>query len=151
MRTCVIVSTIAHFVASARIADDFCFSWSHTHCLRLVQSFRYKMACNVCNVVISLFDDAHRIAVSGDICGCGSGTLDVVFNKNKTPLPDGGTELSGCPFCHELLSTLIEVKKGASRHPMHRRGRGGRGRGRGRGRGGRGGKGKMAQLDNYFL
>jgi DNA topoisomerase-3 len=107
------------------------------------------MACNVCNVVITLFDDAHRITVSGDICGCGSGTLDVVFNKNKSPLEDGDTELSGCPFCHELLSTLIQVKRGAARHPMHRRGRGGRGRGRG-GRG-RGGKGKMSQLDNYFV
>jgi len=77
--------------------------------------------------------------------------LTISFNKNKSPL-DGATDITGCLFCDETLAGMVTLNHAVKRHPMHsrRRGRGGRGRG-GRGRSRGAPKGKMAQLNNYFV
>lgn len=117
---------------------------------------KWKMSCNVCNVVVTLFENAHSIKPSEDVCDCGTTLLIVDFNKKDTPLENGETMLTGCLFCDATLSKFVSLKHAVGRHPMHRRGGGAGGRGRG-GRGGRGRggskrpKGKMAALDNYFL
>ena len=114
---------------------------------------RWRMACNTCKVVVHFFEGAHRVSVTDALCECGAAQLQVVWNKVKPPPGVEGPEHTGCPFCDELLAQFVEFRKAVNRHPMHKRGRGrgkgGRGRG-GRGRGG-GAKGKMAELDNYFV
>ena len=56
---------------------------------------------------------AHKIKATADCCdellgpfipcklrlSCGSVLLDVVFNKGKSPLPDGETERKACLVC----------------------------------------------------
>ncbi|CAH1786482.1 unnamed protein product [Owenia fusiformis] len=120
---------------------------------------KWKMACNnsKCNVVVNFFDNAHRVAVSEEMCEeCGTAILDVTFNKTKTPLTDGATEHSGCPFCDVILKPLVELKHASLRMRGFNRNRASRGRGRGRGgrgrgRGGRVPKDKMSQLAAYFV
>lgn len=115
----------------------------------------WKVCCNICNVVLRIFQDAFKVVIhKGEPCECGAKLLAVDFNKGKTPLADGQTKRVGCLFCDEVFRELLTLHHAVGRHPMHRRGRrgkGGRGRGRrGRGRG-KGAKGKMANLDNYFV
>ena len=57
--------------------------------------------------------EAHKIKATGDLCDewrgvvgplalalrCGSVLLEVVFNKGKSPLPDGATERKACLVC----------------------------------------------------
>lgn len=57
--------------------------------------------------------EAHKIKATGDLCDewlgvvgplalalrCGSVLLKVVFNKGKSPLPDGATERKACLVC----------------------------------------------------
>ena len=122
---------------------------------------KWKLACNKCNVVIHVFEDAFRVSVTDEECSCGSALLHVDFNRAKTPLPDNKTQHQGCLFCDPVLQPLVKMSHATSRHPMFRRGgrggRGGRGR-RGRRRGGGGGGGgrgrpkdKMSQLAAYFV
>ncbi|EDO44262.1 predicted protein [Nematostella vectensis] len=116
---------------------------------------KWRLACNMCNVVIHMCEGAFRISLSEDECDCGSSKLDVDFNKANSPLPNNLTQHRGCPFCDPILVPLVRLQHAASRHPMYRggRGRGGRGRGgrrrRGRGRGQP--KDKMSQLAAYFV
>ena len=115
---------------------------------------KWKMACNKCNMVIHVFEDAFNVALADEGCQeCGASFVNVVFHKTKSQLPGTKTEHSGCVFCDPVLIPLVKVDVARGRHPMFRRGRG-RGRGRGGGRRGRGRgkpKDKMAQLDAYFL
>eukprot|EP00039_Didymoeca_costata_P016971 m.310406 g.310406 ORF g.310406 m.310406 type:complete len:847 (-) comp16476_c2_seq4:74-2614(-) len=111
---------------------------------------KWKIACNSCNCLARVFEGAFRVAVTKEICDCGSHLLDVDFNKNNTPLADGGTKLQGCMFCNDTLAAHVDFGHAKMRHPMHSRGRGRGGRGRGRGRGRRNLKGKAA-LDQYFV
>ncbi|XP_076113744.1 DNA topoisomerase 3-beta-1-like [Mytilus galloprovincialis] len=117
---------------------------------------KWRMACNMCNVVINFFDNAHKVSVSEDICeDCGSHIVNVDFSKGKTPLEGDETEHSGCVFCDPVFKPLVEKhharmkrRGGASRTAGRGgRGRGGRSRGRGRGKP----KDKMSQLAAYFV
>ena len=115
---------------------------------------KWKMACNKCNVVIALFEDAFRIATTDQECECGATLLDVDFNRANSPLPDSKTQHRGCVFCDHVLAPLIKQHHASSRHPMFKRGGGrggGRGRRRGRGRGRGRPKDKMSQLAAYFV
>eukprot|EP00051_Salpingoeca_urceolata_P020697 m.313864 g.313864 ORF g.313864 m.313864 type:complete len:860 (+) comp19665_c0_seq2:161-2740(+) len=118
---------------------------------------KWRMACNRCNVVIRLFENAHRVRTAKDeSCEeCGAKIMKVDFNKQKTPLENGETKHEGCVFCDEVLSGLVQLRHAVHTHPSLRRGRGrggrGRGRGRRRGRGAKTAKGKMAYLDSYFV
>lgn len=102
---------------------------------------------------------------------CSVPLLTVQYKEDKTRFKDGAEEKTGCIFCTEEFSRLIEKHQAVADRPVFSGGRGG-GRGRGRGRGGpagaggdagerggrgrRGGRGadptdKMAQLANYFV
>ena len=116
----------------------------------------WKIACNKCNVVIKAFQNAHKVTATKDVCSCGSKQLRVDFNLKDAAelgLPGKTTEHVACMFCDPVLSAFVELHHAQMRHPMHKRGRGGRGRGgRGRGRGRKGGpKGRIAELENYFV
>ncbi|KAI8513789.1 DNA topoisomerase 3-beta-1, partial [Branchiostoma belcheri] len=80
---------------------------------------KWKMACNKCNVVINVFENAHKVSVSAseDCEECGASIIDVDFNKAKSPLEGGETQHSGCIFCDPLLTPLIERHYAATRHP----------------------------------
>ena len=84
--------------------------------------------------------------------------MKVEYKEGKSKLSDDKLEASGCIFCDNELSQLVEKHHAVL---MRRRAQGGGGRGRGRGRGGRGGRGrgrgrkapkdKMSQLAAYFV
>ncbi|XP_065835336.1 DNA topoisomerase 3-beta-1-like [Oscarella lobularis] len=100
---------------------------------------KWKIACNKCNVLIHLCENAFRVSKSSTPCDeCSSFYLvDVDFNKTNTPLSGGETRYQGCIFCDPVLNPLVQLHHAARQHPMYHRGRG-RGRRRGRGRGHRG-------------
>lgn len=94
---------------------------------------KWRMCCNKCNVVVEFQEDAHiyKISVSIDNCeACGAKVLDVIFNKDKTPLPGGATEHSGCIHCDPVLKPYVGLHY--ARMSKSGRGRSSRGRGRGR-------------------
>lgn len=115
---------------------------------------KWRLACNKCNVVINVSENAIKVSVTDQECDCGSSLLNVDFNRTKSPLPGDKTQHQGCIFCDPLLTPLVKMSHAASKHPMYR---GGRGRGGRRGRGSRRGKGrgrpkdKMSQLASYFV
>ena len=115
---------------------------------------KWRLACNKCNLVVHVFEDAFRVSATDQDCECGTTLLNVDFNRTKCPLPGDKTQHQGCLFCDPLLVPLVKMSHAASKHPMYR---GGRGRGGRRGRGSRRGKGrgrpkdKMSQLASYFV
>lgn len=115
---------------------------------------KWRLACNKCNLVVHVFEDAFRVSATDQECECGTTLLNVDFNRTKSPLPGDKTQHQGCLFCDPLLAPLVKMSHAASKHPMYR---GGRGRGGRRGRGSRRGKGrgrpkdKMSQLASYFV
>lgn len=114
---------------------------------------KWKMACNKCNMVIHVFEDAFKVSLADEGCEeCGASLLNVDFHKTKSPLERNETQHTGCLFCDPVLVPLVKVDVAKGRKPMFRRGGGG---GKRRGRGGRRGrakpKDKMAQLDAFFL
>jgi DNA topoisomerase-3 len=67
------------------------------------------MDCSVCFFELKLFEEkgAHKISVSKEECeACGSRKLAIVFNKGKSPMPDGSEEYTGCIVCDETLNNL---------------------------------------------
>ncbi|XP_064471514.1 DNA topoisomerase 3-beta-1-like [Ornithodoros turicata] len=113
---------------------------------------RWKVACNRCDVIIQLCEDARKISVEDEQCDeCGSQMVSVEYKLEKTKLPGAQTEATGCIFCDPSLSPLVERHQALRpRHNGPRRGGGGRGAGR-RGRGRPKPKDKMAQLAAYFV
>jgi len=58
----------------------------------------WKLACNnnKCSTVVMLFQHAHRIVVSEDLCEfCDRFIIDVDFHKEKSPFEDGRIKHSG--------------------------------------------------------
>ncbi|KAJ8771316.1 hypothetical protein K2173_026493 [Erythroxylum novogranatense] len=102
-----------------------------------VSAPKWRLYCNMCNCLVLLPQGAHRIATTRDQCPeCDSKIIEVDFNKNHTPLPDGATFYTGCILCDHLLHSLVEVKHGKSffkRLGSRGRGRAGRGAYRGKG------------------
>ena len=145
--------TCAHSEANLGIADcTECDSGSLV--LDATSAPKWKLACNKCNLVIHVFEDAFRVSATDQECDCGTTLLNVDFNRSKSPLAGDKTQHQGCLFCDPVLSPLVKMSHAASKHPMYR---GGRGRGGRRGSGGRRGKGrgrpkdKMSQLASYFV
>lgn len=145
--------TCAHSEVSLGIADcTECDNGSLV--LDPTSAPKWKLACNRCNLVIHVFEDAFRVSATDQECECGTTLLNIDFNRTKSPLPGEKTQHVGCLFCDPLLAPLVKMSHAASKHPMYR---GGRGRGGRRGRGRRRGKGrgrpkdKMSQLASYFL
>ncbi|XP_063228567.1 DNA topoisomerase 3-beta-1 [Bacillus rossius redtenbacheri] len=111
---------------------------------------KWKLGCNRCDVIIHLLEDAQRVAVEEGTCTCGAQTLAAEYRQEKSRLPDGATEASGCVFCSPVFAPLVEKQRAVTRPPGSRapRGRGGRGRSRGKPKPP---KDKMAQLAAYFV
>lgn len=101
-----------------------------------------------CDVIIHLFEDAQKITVQDDVCDCGAQIVTVEYRSEKSKLPKEATEMTGCVFCAEAFSKLVEKHKAVFRPKSNRGGRSGRGRGRGKPRQP---KDKMAQLAAYFV
>ena len=116
----------------------------------------WKLCCNKCNLIIRFTTNIHSIIVSKKRCDdCGASILNIQFNKNDTPLPNGNTEYAGCIWCDERLKGMLELKTGRNKHVdlVHHRGRGrgrGRGHGRGRGKGHGRGKGEKHSVFDYM-
>lgn len=145
--------TCAHSEVSLGIADcTECENGSLV--LDPTSAPKWRLACNKCNLVVHVFEDAFRVSATDQECECGTTLLNVDFNRTKSPLPGDKTQHQGCLFCDPLLAPLVKMSHAASKHPMYR---GGRGRGGRRGRGSRRGKGrgrpkdKMSQLASYFV
>lgn len=101
---------------------------------------------------MQLFEDAQKITVQEDVCDCGAQLVNVEYRSEKTKLPNNATEQSGCIFCSEYFSKLVEKRRAAAHSRPPRPFRGGKAAGgRGRGRGKRPPKDKMAQLAAYFV
>ncbi|KAJ7297715.1 hypothetical protein O6H91_Y040400 [Diphasiastrum complanatum] len=96
---------------------------------------KWRLDCNKCSCLVYLPENAHKIVTTTECCEeCGSTILEVNFNKNTTPLPNGATLYKACLICDDLLLSLIEVKHGRAFFKKSHRGGRGRGRGRGKGR-----------------
>ncbi|CAJ1433993.1 unnamed protein product [Effrenium voratum] len=118
---------------------------SGTLCLDVDSGPKWQIDCNVCLQQLSIFEDkAHKIKATSDTCEeCGSVLLEVIFNKGKSPLPDGELERKACLVCDEIFNTHTVSKTGKNffrRNP-------GKGKGKGKGKKGKGGKGKMSEED----
>ncbi|PSN57539.1 DNA topoisomerase 3-beta-1 [Blattella germanica] len=111
---------------------------------------KWKLGCNRCDVIIHLFDDAQKVTVEDNVCGCGAQLVTVEYKQEKSKLPKEATEMSGCVLCSPCFTPLVEKHRAVSRPTGNRapRGRGGRGRSRGKPRPP---KDKMAQLAAYFV
>ncbi|XP_046748584.1 DNA topoisomerase 3-beta-1 [Diprion similis] len=110
---------------------------------------KWKLGCNRCDVIIHLFDDAHRVSVESDICDCGAQRVTVEYKQDKSKLPNEATELTGCVFCTPAFVALVEKHRAVASRPVTGRSRG-HSRGRGRGKP-RPPKDRMAQLAAYFV
>ena len=113
-----------------------------------------------CDVIVMLFENAQKVSVLTESCGeCEAQIMKVEYKEGKSKLTDDKLEATGCIFCDQELSQLVEKHHAVlmKRRNLPGAGRGGRGKG-GRGRGGRGrGRGrkapkdKMSQLAAYFV
>lgn len=132
----------------------------------------HKLVCNFCDVIINIFKNASKVSlVDGKMCDdCNAPLLTVVYKEEKSKFKDGAEEKTGCIFCTQEFTRLVEKSHAVTARLPHSSaggGRGGRGRrgggaigGRGAaasavvGGGGRGGKqprDKMTALDQYFV
>lgn len=122
---------------------------------------KWKLGCNRCDVIVMLFENAQKVSVMNEeACSeCEAQLMRVEYKEGKSKLSDDKLEATGCIFCDQELSQLVEKHHAVM---MKRRAQPGGGRGRGRGRGGgRGGRGrgrgrkapkdKMSQLAAYFV
>lgn len=99
-----------------------------------------------------MFEDAQKITVMEDVCDCGAQLVNVEYRSEKSKLPNDATEKSGCIFCSEHFSKLVEKRRAAANNRPPRPFRGGKTAGRGRGRPNKKPpKDKMAQLAAYFV
>ena len=103
----------------------------------------WRINCNMCDFLMYLPKDLHKVKVgSGECEECGLSLLELDWKKGQ--IPSGvkageGVPYACCVVCDEAVAGLCEVKHGRAfvrRGGGGGRGRGRRGRGRGRGRGG---------------
>ncbi|KAF6207879.1 hypothetical protein GE061_016328 [Apolygus lucorum] len=112
---------------------------------------KWKMGCNKCDVIIHLFDEAHKVSVDDNTCDCGAQTVTVEYKPDKTKLSNGASEMSGCVYCTPEFLSLVEKQRAVASRPVAI-GKSSRGRGRSRAKGKpRQPKDKMAQLAAYFV
>uniref|UniRef100_A0A915CZ37 DNA topoisomerase n=1 Tax=Ditylenchus dipsaci TaxID=166011 RepID=A0A915CZ37_9BILA len=115
---------------------------------------KWRLTCNLCPAVVSLFEGASKLKVLDTECvECGAKHLFVEYKEGKSQLPERQINYTGCAFCeqgklgqclnfnHAFLNKTPEIGYSSRGRGRGRGGRGGsrrRGRGsRGRGRGGR--------------
>ncbi|XP_014227771.1 DNA topoisomerase 3-beta-1 [Trichogramma pretiosum] len=111
---------------------------------------KWKLVCNRCDVIIHLFEGAHKVNVEADeVCDCGAQLVAVEYKQDKSKLPNEETEMTGCVFCTPAFTALVEKHRAVASKPVATRGRG-HGKGRSRGKP-RPPKDKMAQLAAYFV
>lgn len=112
---------------------------------------KWKMVCNKCDVIIHLFDEAHKVTVEESTCECGAQMVTVEYKPDKSKLSNGATEMTGCVFCTPEFLLLVEKHRAVASRPVAI-GKSTRGRGRARAKGKpRQPKDKMAQLAAYFV
>ncbi|KAJ8675437.1 hypothetical protein QAD02_011223 [Eretmocerus hayati] len=111
---------------------------------------KWKLVCNRCDVIIHLFEGAHKLTVDPDeVCDCGAQLLTVEYKQDKSKLPNEETEMRGCVFCTPAFLALVEKHRAVASKPVATRGRA-HTKGRSRGKP-RPPKDKMAQLAAYFV
>lgn len=108
---------------------------------------KWKICCNKCDVIVYLFDDAQKVSVDSKTCECGAQLLKVEYREEKSKLPEGVTEMTGCVFCSVELSPLVRSHRASLRPKSGRphRGKGGAKHKQKKP------KDKMAQLAAYFV
>lgn len=118
----------------------------------------WKLGCNRCDVIISIFKGATKITVDSNRCDCGAQLVNVLYKSEKSKFKDNSEEKTGCIFCSQDFTHLVEKHRAISTRPaqVNIRGRGNNNStGRGKGRSTRGRpkqpKDKMAQLAAYFV
>lgn len=42
---------------------------------------KWKVGCNRCDVIIHLFENAHKITVDSDVCDCGAQLINVEYKQ----------------------------------------------------------------------
>lgn len=105
-----------------------------------------------CDTIIQVFEDAQKITVQENVCSCGAQLVNVEYRSDKSKLPNEATEKTGCIFCSDHFSKLVEKRRAAANSRPSRPFRGGKTAGRGRGRPTkRQPKDKMSQLAAYFV
>jgi len=120
---------------------------------------KWKLGCSKCDVIVMLFENAEKVSVlNEEACSeCDAQLMKVEYKEGKSKLSDDKLEATGCIFCDQELSQLVEKHHAVfmKRRNLQQGGGRGRGRGRGGGRGGRRGrkapKDKMSQLAAYFV
>lgn len=130
---------------------------------------KWKLGCNRCDVIIHLFENAHKVTVDTDTCDCGAQLVTVEYKQvrkqylcwnehattypfwfqDKSKLPNEATEMSGCVFCTPAFAALVEKHRAVASKPVVTRGRG-HAKSRNRGKP-KPPKDKMAQLAAYFV
>ncbi|XP_036147278.1 DNA topoisomerase 3-beta-1 isoform X2 [Monomorium pharaonis] len=110
---------------------------------------KWKLGCNRCDVIIHLFENAHKVTVDTDTCDCGAQLVTVEYKQDKSKLPNEATEMSGCVFCTPAFVALVEKHRAVASKPVVTRGRG-HTKSRNRGKP-KPPKDKMAQLAAYFV
>lgn len=102
-----------------------------------------------CDIIIHLFEDAQKVAVQEQVCNCGAQMVNVEYKEDKTKLANDAKDMTGCIFCSQQFSNLVEKHKAiASRKVNIVPKNASRGRGR---RKPRPPKDKMSQLAAYFV
>lgn len=60
-----------------------------------------------CDVIIQLFEEATKVTVEEAACECGAQMVSVEYKQDRTKLPKGQAEMSGCVFCEPAFSSLV--------------------------------------------
>lgn len=76
----------------------------------------WRLVCNRCDVIISVFDQAEHVSVADSTCDqCGSYLLNARYKQEKSRLRDRATECEGCVFCSPLLRPLVHAQQATQR------------------------------------
>lgn len=68
----------------------------------------WKLSCNSCDCIITIFDDAVKVTVDDDTCKeCTGQLLSVIYKQEKTPFKDGIESMKGCIFCSPDFTPLV--------------------------------------------
>ncbi|XP_073954639.1 DNA topoisomerase 3-beta [Choristoneura fumiferana] len=72
---------------------------------------KWKLACNRCDVIINVFDDAIRVSVCEQQCAaCGAQLVTAEYRPERTPLPAALTEMTGCLYCEPAFSAQVATR-----------------------------------------
>ncbi|KAI1722746.1 DNA topoisomerase domain-containing protein [Ditylenchus destructor] len=63
---------------------------------------KWRLTCNKCPAVVSLFEGASKLKVLESECvECGAKHLHVEYKEGKSQLPDAALSFTGCAFCEK--------------------------------------------------